>query len=130
MILRKPHLISWLAIPALVLIGLWFRQHTVDVQLYDTYYVIDNGHFALAESAFLLVAGLGYWFLQRTGKTPNGALTAVHLLPTIGLFMLLVLPISGRGNSISDQGLLLGLAAFLLGQCAYVVNILITSLRK
>jgi heme/copper-type cytochrome/quinol oxidase subunit 1 len=130
MIFRQPYLICWLAVPVLMLMGLLFRQHSVDVQLHDTYFVIANNHVALAGSALLLVLGLGYWLMMRTRKTPNDTLTAFHLLSTIGVFVLLVLPLSGSGNLVSPEWLLLGVAAFLVGQCAYAVNILITLLRR
>ncbi|WP_461149538.1 hypothetical protein [Spirosoma pulveris] len=130
MTFRKPYLISWLAIPILLLIGLLFRQHTVNVQLYDTYFVIANRHVALAGSALLLVLGFGYWLLQRTRKTPNGILTAFHLWLTIGVLLLLVLPIFSRNDLISTQWLFESIVVLLLGQCAYVANMLITWLRR
>ncbi|SOD88911.1 hypothetical protein [Spirosoma fluviale] len=130
MTFRKPYLISWLAMPVLILMGLVFRQHTVDVQLYDTYFVIANSHVALMGSAFLLVVGLGYWLICLTGKTPNIALTTIHLLPTIIVLMLLVMPLFRNGPFANAEWLSLGILAFLLGQCAYVIVIMLTLLRK
>lgn len=130
MTFRKPYLICWLIIPVLGLMGLLFHRHTVDVQLYDTYFVIANSHVALAGSAFLLVVGLGYWLICLTGKTPNIALTTIHLLPTIIVLMLLVMPLFGNGPFADTEWLPLGVLAFLLGQCAYVIVILLTLRRK
>lgn len=127
---QKPYLISWLVVPLLILIGLLFSQHTVDVQLYDTYFVIANSHIVLAGAALLLVAGLGYWLVNLTGKTPNVALTAFHLLPTIGVLMLLALPVASDSALMSAEWFFLLVLAFLAGQCAYIANILITLLRK
>lgn len=32
MVPRKPHILSWLAVPVLLLAGLPFSQHTLDIQ--------------------------------------------------------------------------------------------------
>ncbi|WP_425290760.1 hypothetical protein [Spirosoma linguale] len=127
---RKPYLISWLAIPVLLLAGFLFRKHTVNIQLYDTYFVIANSHVALAGSALLLILGLGYWLILLTGKSPNVALTLFHLLPTIGVPMLLALPMFSSDSLGSAQWLSLVVLAFIAGQCVFVVNILMTLLRK
>ncbi|MCX6214212.1 hypothetical protein [Spirosoma sp.] len=130
MTLRKPYLISWLAVPVLMLMGFLFRQHTVDIHLYDTYFVIANNHVALAGAALLLVAGLGYWLLQKIGKMPNVTLTVFHLLPTIGVLMLLALPVASDSDLMGAEWFFLIVFALLVGQCAYIANILITLLRK
>jgi heme/copper-type cytochrome/quinol oxidase subunit 1 len=128
--LNKPYLISWLAIPILVLIGLLFRQHTLDIQLYDTYFVVANLHFALAGSALLLIIGMGYWLVGLSGKTPNLVLTLVHLSLTIGVLVIVALPLFNTDSLASTEWLFLMIVAFLLAQCAYTINILITLLRK
>jgi hypothetical protein len=128
--LTKPHLISWLAIPILILIGLLFRHHTLDVQLYDTYFVIANLHFALAGSALLLVIGMGYWLIGLSGKTPNLLLTLIHLSLTIGVLVVVALPLFTTNSLAGTEWLFLMIMAFLLAQCAYTINIIITLLLK
>ncbi len=92
--LNKPYLTSWLVIPVLVLIGLIFNQHTLDIQLHDTYFIVGNLQFVLAASLLLLLVGLGYWFINRLGKSPNRVLTVIHLLLTVGIVILFAVPIA------------------------------------
>lgn len=127
---RKPHLISWLASPVFVFIGLLFNQRTFDLQLYDTYFVIGNPYFVLAGSAYLLVIGLGYWLVSLTGKTPNRTLTVIHLLLTIGMLILVELPLLNSNTLAGMEGLALSVIAFLVGQCAYIINMVVTLLRR
>lgn len=126
-ILNRPHLISWLAMPLLILIGLLFSQHSVDIQLYNTYYVISNIHFTLAASELLFVFGMGYWLLSLTRKKPSRILSASHLLPSILVLILIALP---TDHLVSAEWFLPALTAFFLGQCAFVINILITLWQK
>ncbi|QDK78238.1 hypothetical protein EXU85_06355 [Spirosoma sp. KCTC 42546] len=127
--ISKPYLISWLAIPVLSLIGLLFRQHTVDVQLYDTYYVIGNTHVALAGSVVLLVIGAGYWLIDWQSKTPNSLLVVLHLLLTIGVLVLSVLPAFGGDNLIPSDWLVWLLLTFVLAQFIYLINIVAAWIR-
>jgi hypothetical protein len=127
---HKPHLISWLAIPILLLIGFIFSQHTFDIRLYDTYFVIGNPQFVLAGSGLLLVAGMGYWLISLTGKTPNVILTVIHLLLTVTVLLLFALPLFDSESIVNTDRPFFRVIACLLGQCAYAVNILITLVRS
>lgn len=127
--LNKPYLTSWLTIPILILFGLLFNRHTIDIQLYDTYFVIANLHFVLAASLLLLLIGLGYWLINRRGKAPNRVLTAIHLLLTVGVLLLFAAPVS-EINMVLSAWFMWGVIALLLAQLLYLVNIFITLLRR
>ncbi|MGV3561065.1 hypothetical protein [Larkinella arboricola] len=129
-VLRKPYLICWLTLPVLVLIGLVFGQHIIDIHLYDTYYVVANEFFISAGSVLLLFLGIGYWLLKLKGKTPNGILTTIHLLLTIGVLLLFSLPVFSANSLVSSEWILFSVIALLLGQLTYVVNILTALLQK
>jgi len=125
--LNRPHLISWLTMPVLILTGFLFSRHSVDIQLYNTYYVISNFHFTLVASELLFVFGMGYWLLSLTRKTPSRILSAIHLVPSIFVLFLIALP---TGSLVSAEWFLPVLIAFLLSQCAFAVNILFTLGQK
>lgn len=129
-LLSKPYLISWLMIPALVGLRLLFPQHTIDIQLYDTYYVIANQYFVLAGSVLLLVLGVGYWLVKRKRKTPNGILTLIHLLLTVGVLLLFILPVFDNNRLVSGEWIAFSIIALFVGQLTYVVNILAALVRK
>ncbi|GAB3927323.1 hypothetical protein [Larkinella terrae] len=127
---RKPYLISWLTSPAFVFTGLLFSQRTFDLQLYDTYFVISNPYFVLVGSAFLLAIGFGYWLVSLTGKTLNRTLTVTHLLLTIGVLILVELPLLDSNTLAGTKWLALSVVVFLVGQCAYGINMVVTLMRR
>lgn len=93
--LNKPYLICWLSALILIGIGFVFCQHSVDIQLYaTTYVVIDNLYFALVASLLLFLTGMGYWFASQLGQSPNRLLTAIHLLLIMSILLLLAIPSS------------------------------------
>jgi|GEM_PF-2721572 len=125
-VVRKPYQLIWLTIPALVLIGLIFRTHTVDIQLADTYYVISNLYFVLPGSVFMLVLGIGYWLMRRQRLNP--ILIVLHILLTIAPFILIALPLP-TGNQIMSNYLVWCVAGFMLGQCLFLINSTIALVR-
>ncbi|MCK8495978.1 cbb3-type cytochrome c oxidase subunit I [Spirosoma sp. RP8] len=127
---NKPYLISWLAIPLLVLVGLLFREHTLNVQFYDTYFVIANLHVALAGSILLLVVGMGYWLIGLSGKTTDPFVARSHLSLTIGGLVIVTSPLFSSDRLAGTEWLFLVLLTLLLAQCAYIVNSVATLLRK
>ena len=128
--LNKPYLLSWLAIPVLILIGFLFRQHTLNVQFYATYYVVANTYFILVASTLLMLMGLGYLLVISKGGTLNPILTVFHLSLTVGVFILLVLPYFKQNSLLSPTWIVGSLLVFSLAQCAYVANILTTLLWR
>ena len=121
---RKPYIISWLAIPALILLGIVFRQHTIDIQLADTYYVIGKLNFVFVAALFLLLLGVGYWLVSRNGKIPNKTLTSIHLLLTLMALVTFALPLP------DSNWLVWGAMALVVSQLVYIINILITLLSS
>lgn len=129
-IINKPYLLSWLSIPLLIIIGLLFREHLLEIQLYDTYLVIANIYFVAVGSVLLLLIGIGYWLLSLNGKTPNPALSIIHITLTVIILILFALPLFS-GDSLTNAELFsLSTLIFLTGQFIYVVNILITILSR
>jgi hypothetical protein len=123
-----PHIISWLAIPVIILVGLCFPYHTLDIQLHDTYYVVDNPHFTMAAALYLFVIGVVYWIIQKNGKRISHSLAFIHLVTTLTAIIALTVPIFGFT---SQYVIVFGmLAAFLIAQFIFVGNIIASFFRS
>ena len=122
-LITRPHLTSWYAIPVLILAGVLFNQHTIEIQVYDTYYLISNINFALAGSLLLLLIGFGYWLIGRIRKNLNPTLTTIHLLLTFGVLIGFTLPVTD--HLVSSGWLIYSLAAFLIGELLYAINVFV-----
>lgn len=144
MILKKAWLFCWLAIPFLWLLP------TIDIQQHDTYYVIGPAPLALLFGPVLFVEGYIYWVFRN--KNFKKWLTAFHLLSIFFLFAfwmsftswmnLLIPPPSHRYYSFETfqaentnfwHGgyffwgfLALIFILFLLGQLAFIVNLVLS----
>lgn len=127
--LTKPYRICWFAILLLILIGFIYRDTPLDIQLYDTYYIVGAFHFVLIGSIILFLVGFGYWLLDWQSKQPNKFLMVLHLAFTIGV-LCLVLPVAGS----TDKSVLIGLfwaaLVFLPLQAGFALYLLINLLRR
>ncbi|PSL34272.1 hypothetical protein [Dyadobacter jiangsuensis] len=79
----KPHLVLLLACPVIAVIAWIRRSCTVDVQLYDTYYILGINLIAEFLITIILITSLLYWFTRNRTGFPQ--LTAAHVLGTIGI---------------------------------------------
>ncbi|MCF0074331.1 hypothetical protein LZD49_27860 [Dyadobacter sp. CY261] len=84
----KPYLVLLFTCPVIGLIAWLRRDYAADLQLYDTYYVLNMGLVAEALITVMLIASIIYW-LSRT-RTGFPQLTAAHVLGTIGITLYLV----------------------------------------
>ncbi|RRB11361.1 hypothetical protein [Larkinella knui] len=129
-LLKKPYLNSWLAIPIVLLTGLFSGQHTLTVQLYDTYFLIDSTYFVLAGSALLFITGVAYWLIRLNHKTPNYLLAVIHLLGTFIPLLLVVGPLYKNDPLGEPVGFLLSMSALLVSQFLFGASILIALFRQ
>lgn len=84
----KPHLVLLLACPVIVVIAWLRRSYAVDVQLYDTYYVLRIDLLAEFLVTILLIGSLLYWLTRHREGFPQ--LTAAHVLATAGIALYIV----------------------------------------
>jgi heme/copper-type cytochrome/quinol oxidase subunit 1 len=122
-----PHTICWSAIPFIILVALFFPQHALDIQLYDTYYVIANLHFALAVALFLLFVGMIYWTIQKMGRRFSFSLAYVHIVITLTVVLILMIPIFNTASSF--EPMIVIFAAFLIAQIIFVGNVIASIFR-
>ncbi len=59
-ILKKPFLLFWGIVPFLIILGVYKNQHTLDLNIYDTYYVISQYYGAIGFAFILSLIGLIY----------------------------------------------------------------------
>jgi len=86
LLLTKPYKIFWLSIPILLAISIMGMNQTTDIQLHDTYFVIDVIHVGILFSVIAGLIGLLYW-LFRNKRLVNW-MTFSHVITT-SLFLLL-----------------------------------------
>ncbi|SEJ04152.1 hypothetical protein SAMN05216327_105426 [Dyadobacter sp. SG02] len=79
----KPHLTLLLACPIIAVIAWIRRSYAVDVQLYDTYYVLRIDLIAELLITITLITSLLYWITRNRTGFPQ--LTVAHVLGTIGI---------------------------------------------
>lgn len=63
--------------------GLIRRQKTLDVNIHDTYFVIEYLQLAILLSLVFAIMGVGYWIFLKTNTPLSQLLVKIHLLITI-----------------------------------------------
>lgn len=84
----KPHIILLLSCLVIALVAWLRRDYSVDLQLYDTYYVISIALVAEFLITIILITSILYWLTRHRTGFPQ--LTAAHVLGTIGIALYLV----------------------------------------
>jgi heme/copper-type cytochrome/quinol oxidase subunit 1 len=84
----KPNIVLLLSCPIIALIAWLRRGYAVDVQLYDTYYVLSISLIAEFLITIILITSLLYWLTRNRTGFPQ--LTAAHVLGTIGIALYMV----------------------------------------
>ena len=90
-LIAKPHLIFLLTIPILILIGILSGDAVLDINVYDTYYVIAYFHLATLISILFGVIGIGYWIMQKGGRKLSRLLNWTHIGLTFGGTMIVMI---------------------------------------
>ena len=83
-IMKKPHLIFWISIPVLVLIGILNRKEMLDINIYDTYYVFSKTALIIMISALFGFMGLGYYLMLKAKRKLSKWLNLIHVALTVG----------------------------------------------
>ncbi|WP_106793354.1 hypothetical protein [Aquimarina sp. Aq78] len=83
-LLKKPHLIFLLTIPIIMLIGFLSRGAIFDINIHDTYYLIDYFYLATLISILFGIIGFGYWVMQKVNRRLSKWLNWAHIVLTFG----------------------------------------------
>ena len=123
----------------------FFREDTIYVNIYDTYFVLDKAILFEFLSVWFALCGLGYWILKRLKVCYFFWLSIVHLILSLLLIVPIVYPkyfriVDKEMDKFSSQItwyaydesviLILSLFAFLMVQLLYFLNLLLSAIRK
>ena len=120
----SPYVLCWLSIPIFILLALLFGQDIMDFQLYDTYYIITVGQYAVALAILFLSFGMIYWLLEKAGKKPNYIFSLLHLATTILILTIVAVPSFWIINPFTL------LVIFAVAQLAFIANVFFSLPRK
>lgn len=137
------HIRFWMLSLVLFALALYFYffsdQSLIDVNIYDTYYVMAYFDFFLLFGVWFALCGLGYWIVVKKGIKLYKWAHWIHVILSILPFLLLPLLVYFQGNYGFDefvglsvaQGLFfLSFGGFVLGQAGYFLNILVSTLKQ
>ena len=65
---NRPHILIFLLIIIVILLGLTFRNSIIDINVHDTYYVIDFLTIAILIAMVLGIIGFLVWILKKKLK--------------------------------------------------------------
>lgn len=89
---QKPFISFLILIPIIMVIGFLNRKETLDINVHDTYYVINNLHLAIILSIFLAIISLGYFLIKIFNISLINWMTISHILITIfGMLIIYIL---------------------------------------
>ena len=87
---KQPFLIYWIFAACLILLGIIFQFlpiTTFDINIKDTYFVVEVSLLAYIALVWFALCGLGLYLLQRYSYQPIFSLTLLHLSITILAFV-------------------------------------------
>lgn len=133
---NRPDRLCWMFIPLWIIFGVINGDHTLDIQLHDTYYVISYTHFSLTAVLVFFLWGLFYNWLNRGNRRLERKLIAGHLALAISGFLILFLITFVNGGITDSRDLsmnpelsyavilliFVGLISVLLGFLLLVIN--------
>ncbi len=139
-ILSAPHIMLWSLIPVFLVMGLLGVDDTLNINIHDTYFVIELWKYMLLNIFILFGFGLWYWLCMRFKLKLIPRLSAIHAIGTV-ISLLIIFYYLGFDfrsslprrfiESIYSQDVLLGnIILFFLSQIAMVINSFILLIRR
>lgn len=126
----------------LVISGVCLRafESVIDINVHDTYLVIDQGTICYVAAAGLGFIGMIYLMFVKIKKPLNSVMGYIHLLLSflpLVVFVISTVTITPSGRLYAEEdieifALFLGVSVFMaiVGQALFVINIIYTLLRK
>jgi heme/copper-type cytochrome/quinol oxidase subunit 1 len=138
LLFKKPHLIFWISIPILMIIGLIGENKVLDINVHDTYYIISHTHLAIFISFNFGIIGLGYWLALKTIRKLSKLLSLIHIIITFGGIILIWILSQLFRESIMEQeyntnlslSITLITVIVILGQIIFPINIIRGLIKK
>ena len=133
----KPYLIFWKSIPLIILINFFNGTKSLDINIHDTYYVIEPEVVSIPISIIFGIIGFGYWIMEKKDINLIKMLNLIHIILTLGglLIIIILLQLYREPNTeklLTDVNFNenLNITNFttilivLFGQIIYIINIL------
>ena len=137
----------WITALLILTLGVYFHNlpdNTLDINIHDTYFVIEHLHVAIFLTLFYFFNGIGYWFVEKVLKKKLfKVLTIIHCIILFGsfisywlvflyskLFLSDPFPLFDDYDLINKTLLLSFLLIIFIGLPIYLVNLLIGIFRK
>lgn len=79
---KKAPTIFWILIPIILLVSFLDRNQTMDINIYDTYLIIENFELGILASIFFCIIGLIYWLLEKLGHKTIRWMSFMHIILT------------------------------------------------
>ncbi|WP_103071637.1 hypothetical protein [Aquimarina sediminis] len=133
----KPYLLFWISIPIILLVIFFSGDSTLDINIHDTYFVIEHAYISYLVSITLGLIGLGYWIMIKLNRKLSKTLIAIHELLTLGGFLAIwisnmIFKRVPLFDSIGTENLVLTIFALLIiiGQVFYLLNLIMGLFKK
>jgi cytochrome c oxidase subunit 1 len=103
-IFDKPYLLFLVTIPAILLIGFSNRDSVLDINLYDTYYIIGYAHLTTLLAILFGIVAIEYWVIHRLGLQISPWLKWIHIGSNLGgTLLVFILSQLFKGNSMEFE---------------------------
>ncbi len=83
-LIKNPHLIFFISIPKIIIIGILSRDNVFDINVHDSYFVMNYLDFSIMISILFAIIGFGYWIMQKVDRKLSKRLNWVHIGLTFG----------------------------------------------
>lgn len=137
----------WITALLILTLGVYFYNlpdNTLDINIHDTYFVIEHLHVAILLTLFYFLNGIGYWLVEKVFKKKLfNVLTIIHCIILFGsfisywlvfiyskLFLSDPFPLFDNYDLINKTLMLSFLVIFFIGLPIYFINLLIGIFRK
>lgn len=83
-LLTKSHILFFGTTALVLLIGMLYKETEVDLNIYDTYFIIALNQLALFIALYFGIVGLAFWLFHKSKRRLSRWLTLMHLGLTYG----------------------------------------------
>ncbi|AXP82843.1 hypothetical protein CJ739_3783 [Mariniflexile rhizosphaerae] len=135
----------WFVALIIFIIGLYFRTNDdgIVINIHDTYYVISNLHISIIFAIIYSIIGFAYWILDKTTLKLYLRLTQIHLIISMGCFLVFIIGI-WYFNKIKTESefplfydsldentfIILVFTIFFLSQILLILNLIASTLKQ
>ena len=137
-LIEKPHFIFLVSIPIIMLMGIFNKATVLDINISDTYYVIDYLYLTILISMLFGLIGIGYWIMQKTNRKLSNRLNWIHTVLTLGGTLLIWILTKFYQTEIKEyefnnnltSSITLIILLVILGQLIFPINIIYGLIKK